>query len=218
VSITLLEWRRRVRELYAAVRAEPDPRLAWQQWRRGRDDLFATHPDSPVRPEAFRPLRFFPYDPAFRFSAVVEPASPGAFEVATTTDGVVPFSRIGRVRLANATHDLGRLDVWWLESYGGGVFVPFRDATAASAGGHETYGAGRYLLDTVKGADLGGTGDALVLDLNFAYNPSCAYDPAWVCPLPPAGNHLDGRVTAGEQTWQPSGDVPEPERRNSDRE
>jgi uncharacterized protein (DUF1684 family) len=215
VSITLLDWRRRVRDLYAAVRAEPDPRLGWQLWRRGRDELFATHPDSPVRAGAFRPLRFFPYDPSFRFSARLEPAPPGGFEVATATDGVVPFSRIGRVRLANAARDLGTLDVWWLESYGGGVFVPVRDATARSTTEPRSYGAGRYLLDTVKGADLGGTGDLLVLDLNFAYNPSCAYDPAWVCPLAPAGNHLDGRVTAGEQTWQPSGDAPEPERRDS---
>jgi uncharacterized protein (DUF1684 family) len=211
VSITLLDWRRRVRDLYTAVRAEPDPRLGWQLWRHGRDELFATHPDSPVRPGAFRPLRFFPYDPSFRFEAALEPAGPERFEVPTATDGVVPFSRAGRVRLANATRDLGTLDVWWLESYGGGLFVPFRDGTAPEL----SYGAGRYLLDTVKGADLGGTGDVLVLDLNFAYNPSCAYDPAWVCPLPPAGNQLDGRVTAGEQKWQPSGDAQEPERRLS---
>ena len=226
MSITLLGWRRRIRDLYTAVRAEPDARLGWQLWRRGRDELFATHPDSPVRPAAFRPLPYFPYDPAFRFSAALEPAGSGGgtdrFEVTTATDGLVPFSRIGRVRLANAAHDLGTLDVWWLESYGGGLFVPFRDATAGSTIGNSTekrtYGAGRYLLDTVKGADLGGTGDVLVLDLNFAYNPSCAYDPAWVCPLAPAGNHLDGRVTAGELTWQPSGGVPEPERRDSHRD
>ena len=77
---------------------------------------------------------------------------------------------------------LGGLDVWWLGSYGNGIFVPLRDATA----GTTTYGAGRYLLDTVKGADLGREGDAWVLDLNFSYNPSCAYDPDWACPLAPA--------------------------------
>jgi uncharacterized protein (DUF1684 family) len=82
-----------------------------------------------------------------------------------------------------------------LASYGGGLFVPVKDATA----GHETYGAGRYLLDTVKGADLGSTpSGALVVDLNFAYNPSCAYDPAWVCPLAPPGNTLAVPVRAGE--------------------
>jgi uncharacterized protein (DUF1684 family) len=91
---------------------------------------------------------------------------------------------------------VGDLDVWWLGSYGGGVFLPVRDGLA----GTETYGGGRYLLDTVKGADLGGDArhGELVVDLNFAYNPSCAYDPAWVCPLAPAGNRLPGPVRAGE--------------------
>jgi len=86
--------------------------------------------------------------------------------------------------------------VWWLGSYGGGVFVPLRDATS----GRTTYGGGRYLLDTVKGADLGGSASdgVLVLDLNFAYNPSCAYDPAWACPLAPPGNVLAVEVPAGE--------------------
>jgi uncharacterized protein (DUF1684 family) len=112
--------------------------------------------------------------------------------VPTGTDGIVTFSRIGRLRLPRS---LGTLDVWWLESYGGGVFVPVKDAGA----GRTTYGGGRYLLDTVKGADLGsGAGGTLVVDLNFAYNPSCAYDPAWACPLAPSGNTLAADVVAGE--------------------
>jgi uncharacterized protein (DUF1684 family) len=117
---------------------------------------------------------------------------PARLEVPTGTDGVVPFRRLGTADLPG----LGRLDVWWLASYGGGVFVPVRDALA----GTETYGGGRYLLDTVKGADLGGDvrDGVLVLDLNFAYNPSCAYDPAWACPLAPPGNVLAAPVRAGE--------------------
>ena len=62
----------------------------------------------------------------------------------------------------------------------------------------ETYGGGRYLLDTVKGADLGSVAGRLVVDLNFAYNPSCAYDEAWACPLAPPGNVIDAEVLAGE--------------------
>ncbi len=67
-----------------------------------------------------------------------------------------------------------------------------------SAGG--TYGGGRYLLDTIKGADLGrgAAPDTLVIDFNFAYNPSCAYDPMWACPLAPAGNVLPVAVPVGE--------------------
>ena len=66
------------------------------------------------------------------------------------------------------------LEAYWLQSYGNGLFLPFADATS----GDETYGAGRYLLDTVKGADLGTQDGRLVLDFNLAYNPSCAYDAA----------------------------------------
>ena len=74
------------------------------------------------------------------------------------------------------------------------MFLPFRDATS----GNTTYGGGRYLLDTAKGADLGSAGDALVLDFNFAYHPSCVYDPKWVCPLAPLANRLAVAVEAGE--------------------
>jgi len=76
-----------------------------------------------------------------------------------------------------------------------GLFLPFGDTT----NGTTTYGGGRYLLDTAKGADLGGDDGGLVLDFNFAYNPSCAYDPRWVCPLAPPGNRLPVGVEAGER-------------------
>jgi len=106
---------------------------------------------------------------------------------------------VGRVHLDG----VGTLEVWWLGSYGGGLFLPVRDPSPRS------YGGGRYVLDTAKGADLGGDLDpasgrgTLVVDLNFAYNPSCAYDPAWACPLAPPGNVLATPVPAGER--HPSG-------------
>jgi uncharacterized protein (DUF1684 family) len=195
-SLDTLDWRRRTAALYAQVRAAAgdDPRAAHEQWRRGRDAMLGGHPASPLLPEhreGFGGLALAPYDPAFRFDVEVEAAEPASFEVETGTDGVAPFSRVGTVRLG----DLGSLDVWWLGTYGGGVFVPLRDSTS----GRSTYGGGRYVLDTVKGADLGSTGsDTLTLDLNFAYNPSCAYDPAWACPLAPPGNRLAADVGVGE--------------------
>ena len=73
------------------------------------------------------------------------------------------------------------LAVYWLEGYGGGLWLPFADATS----GASTYGGGRYLYDTIKGADLGVSERAIVLDFNYAYNPSCAYDERWSCPLSP---------------------------------
>ena len=199
-ALTLLDWRRRVHALYAAVRAASDPAGAHAQWRRGRDELFATHPQSPLAPArraGFGGLPVAGYDAAWRFEVALDTdVEPARIEVPTGTDGIVPFDRVGRVRLA----DVGALDVWALRSYGGGLFVPFRDRTA----GRTTYGGGRYLIDTVKGADLGGSVDVhtgagtVVLDFNFAYHPSCAYDPEWACPLAPPGNVLDVEVPVGE--------------------
>ena len=194
MTLTLLDWRRRVGALYAAARASNDPETGWRTWRDGRDELFASHPDSPLDDAAraaFSGLPFAAYDPALRFEGLLEPAPAQRLEVPTATDGVVPFERIGTVALG----ELGTVDVWWLDSYGGGVFVPLRDGSA----GQGTYGGGRYLLDTVKGADLGGGEGRLVVDLNFAYHPSCAYDPRWSCPLAPEGNRLTAPVHAGEQ-------------------
>ena len=194
-AFDVLDWRRRVFALYAAVRAEPDPASGHELWRRTRDELFAEHPASPLLPEqraGFEGLTTAPYDPAWRFEVEVSPAPAETWEVQTGTDGVVPFERLGLVSLDG----VGDLDVWRLTSYAGGVFIPLRDGGSGKPGGG--YGGGRYLLDTVKGADLGGTGGRLVLDLNFAYAPSCAYDPAWACPLAPRGNTIDTVVPVGE--------------------
>jgi uncharacterized protein (DUF1684 family) len=186
--LDLLDWKRRVFELYAAVRADSEPERAWGQWRATRDALIATHPQSPrlgARPD------YFPYDPELRFVAEPEPLEPESLEIAGSAESLVRFTRVARVRVP-----VGELDLYWLDAYGGGLFLPFRDATA----GTETYGAGRYLLDTVKGADLGADGDGrLVLDFNFAYNPSCSYDDRWACPLAPPANRLEVGIRAGER-------------------
>jgi hypothetical protein len=181
-------WRREVHDLYAAVRAERDVAAGHAAWVAGRAALFEEHPASAR--QAGQELRHAAYDPAYRFLLPLEPAGAERWDYTTGTDGVVPFERAGRFDIP----DIGQLDVWWLGSYGNGFFVPLRDATA----GRTTYGAGRYLLDTVKGADLGREGDLWVVDLNFAYNPSCAYDPAWACPLAPLGNRVDAEVPVGE--------------------
>ena len=194
MSLTLLDWRRRVARLYAEVRSEPDTVAAHDHWRKTRDDLLRTHPDSPVpRPEraGYPGAPVAAYDPRLRFDVTVDTeASPRHMKVTTGSDGVVRFDRIGCAHLPGG----GDLDVWWLSSYGGGVFVPVKDGTAGTA----TYGGGRYLIDTVKGADLGGGEGRLILDFNFAYNPSCAYDAAWACPLAPPGNTLTRSLLAGE--------------------
>ncbi|HEY0187635.1 MAG TPA: DUF1684 domain-containing protein [Cellulomonas sp.] len=200
-ALAVADWRRRVAQLYADVRrtARTDPAAAHAGWVERRDELFAGHAASPLRPAAkavFTGLSVAPYDPAYRFEVRVRATSAQHLEIATGTDGLVPFDRVGRVEVDG----LGMLSVWALRSYGGGIFLPVKDTTA----GHGSYGGGRYLLDTVKGADLGrGPEGDLVLDLNFAYNPSCAYDPAWACPLATRGNVLDAAVPVGEQAPDP---------------
>jgi uncharacterized protein (DUF1684 family) len=191
-SQLVASWRREVHAIYADVRAADDPASAHARWVERRTELFESHPASAS--QEGQGLRHAAYDPTYRFVLPLQPAEPEEWEPTTGSDGAVPFRRAGRIEIP----DLGGLDVWWLGSYGNGIFVPLRDATA----GRTTYGAGRYLLDTVKGADLGRVGSEWVVDLNFAYNPSCAYDPSWACPLAPLGNRLDAEVPVGELSPQ----------------
>jgi len=196
-TLELLDWKRRVAGLYAAVRAEPDPVAAWRLWRSTRDDLFRSHPQSPLdvgAREAFAGLGYFDYDPALRLSAQLEDAAERDSELPVSRDAPIRFRRLGTLDL-DLPDGARRLEAYWLDAYGGGLFLPFRDATSGS----ETYGGGRYLLDTVKGADLGGRDGELVLDLNFAYHPSCVYSPRWACPLSPPANTLDVAIRAGER-------------------
>lgn len=195
--LQLLDWKRQIFELYQHVRRSPDPVASWIHWRTIRDRLFTSHPQSPIpeaRRAAFPGLPYFDYDPRARVLADVADAPEASYDVATSGDGSYRFTRFAVARFAL----LGRpyaLELYWLEGYGGGVFLPFRDATS----GAETYGAGRYLFDTVKGADLGTDCGRLILDFNFSYNPSCVYDPKWVCPLAPPPNRLSTPIRAGER-------------------
>jgi hypothetical protein len=196
--LTLLDWKRTIFELYAAIRASTDVEAAWRRWRDVRERLFRMHPQSPVPQtgrKEFRGCRYFEYDTAARVLAEMSALPLEHREIVTSTGVSYSFTRFGE-----GTFELyGRrcsLELYWLDGYGGGVFVPFGDGTS----GETTYPAGRYLLDTVKGADLGSSEGRLVFDFNFAYNPSCAYDPRWVCPLAPTENWLPVHVAAGEQT------------------
>jgi len=195
--LALLDWKRTVFELYAAVRNSPDPRAGWDGWRAARDELFRVHRQSPfpldVR-ESFPGVPYFEYDPSARLLADVRPVAPETLAIGTSHPDPLEFTRFGLASFELQGHSL-LLELYWLAGYGGGLFLPFTDTTS----GDETYGGGRYLLDTVKGADLGMENGRLVLDFNFAYNPSYAYDAKWVCPLAPAQNQLPIAVRAGER-------------------
>ena len=211
--------------------AAGDPLAALNIWRAERERLYRDHPMSPVptAERANFSAKHFPPDPGLRFEVVVRPDAPaGPGEAAPASPLATPptspvspqaappasplgpalslpnsgadalsFRRIGSVEIPFPEHGPRTLSLFWMEGYAGGLFLPFRDATS----GHETYPAGRYLLDTAKSADLGGSPDrsSLVLDFNFAYQPSCAFDPQWACPLAPPENRLDLPVRAGER-------------------
>jgi hypothetical protein len=224
--LELADWRRRIADLYGAVRAEAahDPEAAWRLWRETRQALFQSHPQSPV-PVADRAgfeAHHWPYDARLRLDVELagrsesEPAGglsdgepAGApFALAApriggvtlalpvSTGGEQAFTRIGGLEVP-FPQGIRTLGLYWMAGYAGGLFLPFRDAT----NGRETYGAGRYLLDTAKSADLGsGAAPAsVILDFNFAFHPSCAFDPRWSCPLAPIENRLDIRIEAGER-------------------
>jgi uncharacterized protein (DUF1684 family) len=229
-TLTLADWRRTIATLYADVRrmATTDAAAALAHWRATRERLFREHPQSPVpadRRAGFRAAHF-EHDPGLRFEVAVEPieavpapgtgfgvgpidfgggsasgaealhAAAGPVELPVSGGGVMAFRRFGAVTVPFPAGSR-RLEVYWMEGYAGGLFLPFRDGT----NGSETYGAGRYLLDAAKSADLGGDPrrGTLILDFNFAFQPSCAFDPKWACPLAPPANRLDLPIRAGER-------------------
>ena len=195
-TLALLDWKRRVFSLYAAIRAV-EPEAGWELWRETRDELFRSHPQSPLPAErraSFEGLEYWPYDPQARVLAELEDLEAPPQPIESSGTEPILFRPFALASFELRGEPLS-LEVAWLAAYGGGAFLSFRDATS----GHDTYGGGRYLLDTVKGADLGGNDGRLLLDFNFAYNPSCSYDPGWVCPLAPPANRLTVAVEVGEQ-------------------
>ena len=219
--LDLYDYRERVARLYrerdAAARVGEAPADTLACFRAAKDALFRAHPQSALPSDeraGFVGLRYFLHAPGLRVEAELMPLPPDDArpDVQAPTSGphAMPLRPAARVSfmLAGVPRTL---TVFWIDVYGGGLFLPFRDATS----GHETYGAGRYLFDTVKGstfARLGGSDDTdgapmgysggrVLLDFNYAYNPSCAYDPRWLCPLAPRENWFDVPVRAGELVY-----------------
>ena len=200
-SLELWDWRRQMAAIYARVRAL-SPEEGWRVWREDRDRLFREHPQSPIpreRRASFPGLALFDYDPGLRVRAEIVPTAVesdiGLLHSGGGTTRAVTFG-IARFEIDGTP---ATLPIYRLLAYGDGVFLPFRDATS----GAETYGGGRYLIDTVKGADtLESTVDTVHLDFNFAYHPSCVHDPSWSCPLAPADSRLPMAVRGGERMPQ----------------
>lgn len=208
--LDLYDYRCRVaasyRERNRATLAGEDPVLIWQRFREERDRLFASHPQSALDEEQkrhFRGLRYFPYNPMMRFIVDLDTdVEAKSRAVAMNAEESMIMTTVGQVSFAVDGKPVV-LSVYWLNIYGGGLFLPFRDATCPQ----ESYGGGRYLFDTIKGSDpvpiAGEQGwRRITLDFNYAYNPSCSYNPRWVCPLPSAENALAVAIRAGEMNYQ----------------
>lgn len=213
--LELYDFRLKVAELYRARNAAwqrgDDPVAVLGRFQTGRDALFRDHPQSALDAQQkvlFRGLDHFRYNPAASVEAVIEPDSePSRLEAQTSGEPSMPMSRVGTVHFAFDGQRL-HLALYWIEVYGGGLFLPFHDRTAPD----ETYGGGRYVFDTIKGSDfisLAGepAGRRILLDFNYAYNPSCAYDARWACPLAPPENRLPVAIHAGERRFVPAEDA-----------
>ncbi len=204
--LDLYDYRRRVFAMYRdrnqAILAGKDPVAVWQRFCKARDELFLRHPQSPLDEEqrrSFEGLDYFPYNPDLRFVVDIDTnVEPARLSVVMDAEGSMAMTTVGHVHFTVDGQQVA-LSLYWLNIYGGGLFLPFRDATSPK----ESYGSGRYLVDTIKGSDFVPVPGAsswrrVMLDFNYAYNPSCAYNNRWVCPLAPAGNRLSVPIRAGE--------------------
>lgn len=159
--------------------------------RRAKDQFFAT-PHSPLDDDLladFAGLSYYEPNPQLVFTVPVGPGDGAEIPVQTSDGQARSYRRAGNVSFEVA----GQAVQLTLYSTGEpGFFIPFRDQTS----GKETYGAGRY-LDIEPNED--GT---VTIDFNLAYNPYCAYNPSYSCPLPPIANWLQVPVEAGERSLE----------------
>ena len=196
-ALEVADWRRNVFALYAAVRAASDPAVGHELWRTGRDGLFAAHPATPLLPEdrgVFTGLPVAAVRPGLALRAGDPRGRAGTPRRRDGTDGVVPFERLGRVEVP----DVGSLDVWRLTSYGGGIFLPVQGCAGRGGRRHLRRRPLPPRHHQGRRSRPGPASGIPRLDFNFAYNPSCAYDPAWACPLAPAGNTVPVEIPVGE--------------------
>jgi len=161
-------------------------------FRAEKDEFFKRHPQSPLTPEQkreFKGLNYFPEDEAARLEVQVEPLNdPNPMLMQTSTGGAQEYIRHGRFKFHVDGQDV-ELTIY--QGDGGSYFLPFVDSLA----GKETYPAGRYLEPEPL------PGNRFLVDFNAAYNPYCAYNEMWSCPITPAENRLKVPIRAGEKAF-----------------
>lgn len=208
--LDLYDYRCRVADMYRmrkqATLAGQDAATVLQRFREARNELFVKHSQSALDVEQkrkFQGLRYFPYNPAMCVEADIDTAvEPVQLSVVMNAEEMMTMTTVGQLHFTLEDVRVA-ISLYWLNIYGGGLFLPFRDTTSPA----ESYGGGRYLFDTIKGSDfLASTGalgiERILLDFNYAYNPSCAYNDRWVCPLAPVENRLSIPIRAGEMKFK----------------
>ena len=165
---------------------------ALEQFRAQKDTFFKTHPQSPLLPDQqnmFEGLRYFPENPALQQVVPIEEfVDKDRILMQTSTGDVRAYVRYGRLRFS-VDEQVVELTLYGDDD---SYFLPFADALA----GEETYGAGRY-----QEPEPLGDGQFL-LDFNLAYNPYCAYNDQWSCPITPIENRLRVPIRAGEKVFR----------------
>jgi uncharacterized protein len=163
-----------------------------KRFRAEKDRVFGGDPHSPLTPDqrrAFHGLSYFDENPALVIHATIDrTVEPGEVQMETSAGEAQVYERAGLVRFK--VDGQPAQVVLYASEDSDELFIPFRDTTS----GKETYGAGRYL-------EVHTHGDDVTIDFNYAYNPNCAYDPSWSCPLPPAENWLKVPIRAGEKSF-----------------
>jgi len=165
-----------------------------QRFRAEKDHFFAHDHRAPLthqQQHGFDGLKYFPENQQLVIRTRVDrKVEPGVVRMATTNGKEQVYRRFGIVHFQVDGVDAQVMLFAAEGAHSHDLFLPFRDATS----GNESYGAGRYI-------ELHAHGDDVVIDFNYAYNPNCAYNPEWDCPLPPAENWLKVPIRAGEKAF-----------------
>jgi uncharacterized protein (DUF1684 family) len=163
-----------------------------EEFRAEKDEFFVGHPQSPLSPEQkkeFSGLNYFPENESLYLEVNVDLLNdPQPIQMQTTTGGIQAYLRHGRFKF-NVDGQEAELTIYKGEH---GYFLPFVDSLA----GEETYPAGRYL----EPEEL--PENRFLVDFNIAYNPYCAYNEMWSCPITPAENRVKVPIRAGERIFE----------------
>jgi uncharacterized protein (DUF1684 family) len=162
-----------------------------EEFRAGKDEYFGESPRSPLTPEqrkVFKGLNYFPENTDLELEVKVDEFTiKDQIAMQTSTGDVQMYERFGRFSFLVEGRE-AELTIYRNE---GGFFLPFVDSLA----GTETYPAGRYLEPEPL------PGGYFLVDFNLAYNPYCAYNEKWSCPITPAENRLKLAIAAGEKLF-----------------